>query len=81
MTQSCNPLFDPAIIDCMAEDRAPTAEELTSVAERIRRDAGERSAFDWGPAPVDAATPALLRAAHFALCGGDEGRRGESRRS
>ena len=71
MTGSFNPLFAEEVIDCVAEGRAPTVQELYSVAERIRRDAGMRPIFDWnGPVASSEEERFLLRAAHAALCGG-----------
>lgn len=65
-----NPLFAEEVINCVAEDRAPTVRELYSVAERIRRDAGMRPVFDWdGPSAGREEECLLLRAAHAALCG------------
>lgn len=50
-----NPLFDDAVIDCVATNRAPTVQELLHVAERSRADgAADRSAFRWDClAPAD----------------------------
>ncbi len=68
---SINPLFDDAVIDCMASDRAPTLQELLHVAERIWADgAADRSAFRWKR--LEATDPEKLmslRAAQTALLG------------
>lgn len=65
-----NPLFAAEVVDCVAEDRAPTIQELFSVAERIGRDAGMRPIFAWdGPCTSSQEERFLLRAAHAALCG------------
>lgn len=69
--RSINALFDDAVIDCVASDRAPTIQELFHVAERIWIDgASDRSAFRWGRlAPADPAKLMALRAAQVALRG------------
>ena len=61
------------VVDCIANGRDPTLDELFQVAERIWRDAkGERSAFSWGQLPTDSAERVLsLRAAQAALRGTD----------
>ena len=66
-----NALFDDAVIDCVASDRAPTIQELFHVAERIWLDgAADRSAFRWGHlAPADPSKLMALRAAQAALLG------------
>lgn len=65
-----NPLFAAEVVDCVAEGRAPTVQELFSVAERIGRDAGMRPIFAWdGPCSSSEDERFLLRAAHAALCG------------
>ncbi|GHH26103.1 hypothetical protein GCM10008023_40210 [Sphingomonas glacialis] len=71
--RSINVLFDDAVIDCVASDRAPTIQELFHVAERIWTDgASDRSAFRWGRlAPTDPARLLSLRAAQMALMGSD----------
>lgn len=77
---SINSLFDDAVIDCMASDRAPTLEELFHVAERIWADgAADRSAFRWKHlAATDPEKLMSLRAAQTALlgCGSDRQIRG-----
>lgn len=71
MTVSVSPLFAVEVVDCMAEGRSPTLQEVFRVAERIWiESAPDRSAFAWGRLP--AAAPARLhslRAARVALCG------------
>lgn len=48
MTRSTTPLMPDEIVDCMANGRTPTAQELHDVAERIWTDgAANRSAFGW----------------------------------
>lgn len=71
--RSINALFDNAVIDCVATDRAPTVQELFHVAERIWTEgASDRSAFRWGRlAPTDPARLRSLRAAQMALLGSD----------
>ena len=69
--RSISPIFDDAVIDCVASDRAPTVQELFHVAERIWADgAADRSAFRWGSlAPTDPDKLMSLRAAQLALLG------------
>lgn len=68
---SINPLFADEVVECIAEGRDPSLEELFTVAQRIWADgAADRSAFAWGKLP--AASPdrvEALRAAQLALCG------------
>lgn len=68
---SINPLFASEVVDCVAEGRDPSPEELFSVARRIWADgAAERSAFAWGKLPIDSPDRVeALRAAQLALCG------------
>ena len=70
MTRFFNPLFATEIVECIAENRAPTTLEVISVAERIRREAGEQSAFAREEASSEESL-FLWRAAHLALCGSD----------
>ena len=74
--RSINALFDDAVIDCVASDRAPTIREIFHVAERIWTDgASDRSAFSWDRlAPTDPAKLMSLRAAQMALLGSDRHR-------
>lgn len=69
--RSISPLFEDAVIDCVATDREPSVQELFRVAERIWSDgAANRSAFRWGRlAPTDAEKLLALRAAQIALSG------------
>lgn len=71
--RSKSPLFDEALIDCVAADRAPTVQELLHVAERIWAEgAADRSAFRWGClAPTDFDKLMSLRAAQAALLGSE----------
>jgi hypothetical protein len=64
-----NPLFAAEVVDCVAQDRAPTVQELFAVAERIRHDAGIRPIFGWDGASSNQEECLLIRAAHAALCG------------
>ncbi|WP_029624172.1 hypothetical protein [Sphingomonas sp. PAMC 26617] len=69
--RSINPLFDNAVIDCVATDRQPSVQELFRVAQRIWSDgAADRSAFRWSClAPTDTKKLLALRAAQIALSG------------
>lgn len=69
--RSTSPMFDDAVIDCVASDRAPTVQELFHVAELIWVEgAVDRSAFRWGRlAPSDPDKLMSLRAAQAALLG------------
>ena len=69
--RSINPLFENAVIDCVAIDRQPSVQELFRVAQRIWSDgAADRSAFRWGRlAPTDTEKLLALRAAQIALSG------------
>lgn len=69
--RSINALFDDAVIDCVATDRAPTVQELFHVAERIWAEGGaDRLAFRWVClAPTDPDRLTALRAAQVALVG------------
>lgn len=66
-----NPLFEEAVIDCVASDREPTDQELFQVAQRIWAEgAANRSAFRWGSLPPANSEKRLaLRAARIALSG------------
>ncbi len=61
----------PEVIDCIAEGRLPSREELHRVADHIWSDIrGVRSAFSWGQLTEDSSERLLtLRAAHAALAG------------
>ncbi len=61
----------PEMIDCIAEGRSPSAEELFRVADHIWTDLrGPRSAFSWGELTQDSSERLLtLRAAQAALAG------------
>ncbi|GGB43642.1 hypothetical protein GCM10011380_36350 [Sphingomonas metalli] len=69
--RSANTLFDDAVIDCVAGDRAPTVQELFHVAEVIWTEgAADRSAFRWDClAPTDPGKLMSLRAAQAAMLG------------
>lgn len=69
--RSISPLFDDAVIDCLACDRAPSVQELFHVAEVIWKDGGsDRSALRWRRlAPTDPDKIMSLRAAQIALLG------------
>ncbi|QBM76625.1 hypothetical protein E2E30_13225 [Sphingomonas sp. AAP5] len=69
--RSISPMFDDAVIDCVASGRAPTVQELFHVAELIWAEgAPDRSAFRWDClAPTDPAKLTSLRAAQAALLG------------
>jgi len=69
--RSISPMFDDAVIDCIAGDRSPTVQELCQVAELIWAEgAADRSSFRWGClAPTDPAKLMSLRAAQVALLG------------
>ena len=69
--RSINPLFEDAVIDCVATNREPSVQELFRVAQRIWSDAAaDRSAFRWGRlASSDTEKLHALRAAQIALCG------------
>jgi hypothetical protein len=56
----------PEVIDCIAEGRPPSDEELFRVADH-KDLLGSRAAFAWGRAPDDAAL--TLRAAQAGLNG------------
>lgn len=65
-------LFAAEVVECVAEGRAPTTQELYAVAERIGRDSGMGPIFAWGDsAAAGAEERYLLRAAHAALQGTD----------
>ena len=69
--RSTSPLFEPAVIDCVTRDRAPSVQELFDVAERIWTEgAAGRSALGWGRLGVtDADKLTALQAAKAALLG------------
>ena len=47
--RSLSPMFDDAVINCVASDRASTVQKLFHVAELIWAEgAADRSAFRWG---------------------------------
>ena len=61
----------PQVIACIREGRAPLADELALVADRIWRDVqGTRSAFAWGDLSEDNAERILVtQVARAALAG------------
>jgi hypothetical protein len=61
----------PEVIDCIADGRSPTVEELYRVADHIWSDVrGSRSAFTWGELTHDNSERLLsIRAAQAALVG------------
>lgn len=65
------PMFASEVIDCIAQGRAPSADELARVADHIWTDMrGSRSAFAWGELTADSSERLLtLRAARAALAG------------
>jgi hypothetical protein len=69
--RSINPLFEDAVIDCVATDREPTVQELFQVAQRIWAEgAADRPAFRWGILPpTDTEKLLALSAAYVALSG------------
>ncbi|GAY19510.1 MULTISPECIES: hypothetical protein [Sphingomonadaceae] len=69
--RSINPLFEDAVIDCVATDREPTVQELFHVAQRIWAEgAANRSVFRWDCLPpTDTEKLLALRAAQAALSG------------
>lgn len=71
MTTSATPLMPDQLVDCLANGRDPTVQELFTIAERIWTDGGAgRSAFSWGrlqPGSGDRLN--ALRGAHQALSG------------
>jgi len=66
MTEFGNPLVAAEVARCIAEAREPTADELASVAARIRREAAPL--FAWGVSG-DTDADAYTRAASAALRG------------
>ena len=62
----------PEMIDCIAEGRPPSVDELHRVADHIWVDIqGSRSAFAWGELTADSSERLLtLKAAQAALSGG-----------
>jgi hypothetical protein len=70
-TGSINPLFEDAIIFCIADACDPTVEQMSAVAARIwTESAADRSVFDWNKLPTRSVerVTALL-SARLALCG------------
>jgi hypothetical protein len=61
----------PEVIDCIAQGRKPSDDELLRVAGRIWREVrGTRSAFSWGQLADDSSDRLLvMRAAKAALAG------------
>ncbi|KRC82253.1 hypothetical protein [Sphingomonas sp. Root241] len=61
----------PEVIDCIAQDRLPSIDELYRVADRIRSDLrGTKPAFAWGEADPEGIERLLtLRVAQAALVG------------
>lgn len=61
----------PEVVDCIAQGRPPSVNELYRVAEHIRSDLrGARPAFAWGETEPDNIERLLtLRVAHAALVG------------
>jgi len=61
----------PEVIDCIAQDRSPSIDELYRVADHIRSDLrGARPAFAWGETDPDSIERLLtLRVAQAALVG------------
>ncbi|UYY57500.1 hypothetical protein [Sphingomonas sp. S2-65] len=65
-------LFERSIIDCIAQARAPSAQELEDVARRLWEEGfGRDSGTDWAACPLKGETRA---AAHAALLGTDRRR-------
>lgn len=71
--RSASPVVLDELIDCIANGRDPTTNELLAVAERVWTDGQpERSAFAWQRLPVDGSERLhALRAAQLALSGED----------
>lgn len=71
MTMSTTPLIPDQLVDCMANGRDPTVQELFTIAEWIWTDgAAGRSAFSWGRLhPASGDRLQALRGAHLALSG------------
>jgi hypothetical protein len=61
----------PEVIDCIAQDRSPSIDELYRVADHIRSDLrGTSPAFAWGETDPDSIERLLtLRVAQAALVG------------
>lgn len=61
----------PEVIDCIAQDRSPSIDELYRVADHIRSDLrGARPAFAWGETDPDSIERLLtLKVAQAALIG------------
>lgn len=61
----------PEVIECIAEGRSPSIDELHRVADHIWIDIqGDRSAFAWGDLTADSSDRRLtLKAAQAALSG------------
>lgn len=74
MTHSVSLLISDQLVDCIANDRDPTVQELFALAERIWTDAsGTRSAFTWERLPPDISDRLVaLRAAQLALSGSND---------
>lgn len=69
-------IIAPEVIDCIAEGRPPSVEELFRVADQVWLDIrGAKSAFSWGELTHDSSERLLtLRVAQAALAGGGGGR-------
>ena len=81
MTNSVSPLIADQLVDCIANDRDPTVQELFALAERMWTEGSAgRSAFAWGCLPPDS-TDRLrsLRAAQLALSGSSDRRLADGR--
>ena len=74
MTDSASPLVADQLVDCIANDRDPTVQELFALAERMWTEgAAGRSAFAWGQLrPRSADRLLALRAAQLALSGSSD---------
>lgn len=71
MTTSTSPLMPDQLINCMANGRDPTIQEMSDIAERIWTDgAAGRSAFSWADLPPKSDDRlAAFRGAKLALVG------------
>ena len=57
-------LFERSIIDCIAEARAPSVQELEDVARRLWEEGfGRDSGTDWAACPLKGETRAAAQAA------------------
>lgn len=57
-------LFERSIIDCIAEARAPSVQELEEVARRLWEEGfGRDSGTDWAACPLKGETRAAAQAA------------------